>query len=196
VGAMFAGGCSAQEPAKPEAPPQQEAPAPVETPAPVEKPTLPDTPAVAEFNKAVAAYLEVHKKADDQVPSLKKTDDPVEINGRETALGDAIRTLRASARFGDIMRPEIAMQFRQLIKKEFRSRSKVEQKLFLDEIPTFHPKVNQAYPSSQPLATFPATLLDVMPALPNILEYRLLSDALILRDVKANIVVDLISDVY
>ena len=66
----------------------------------------------------------------------------------------------------------------------------------LDEIPNFRPRVNQPYPSFWPLATFPASLLEVMPALPEVLEYRLLSESLILRDVKANIVVDFMLDVY
>jgi hypothetical protein len=65
-----------------------------------------------------------------------------------------------------------------------------------DEIPAFRPRVNQVYPTTLPLATFPATLLAVMPPLPDILEYRLLSEALILRDVPANVVVDFIVDVY
>jgi hypothetical protein len=85
---------------------------------------------------------------------------------------------------------------RRLIKRDFRTRSTAERKLMMDEIPNFRPRVNQVYPSVWPLATFPATLLKVMPALPEVLEYRLLSEALILRDVKANIVVDFILDVY
>jgi hypothetical protein len=56
--------------------------------------------------------------------------------------------------------------------------------------------VNQPYPGFWPLATFPASLLQVMPALPDVLEYRLLSESLILRDVTANIVVDYMRDVY
>jgi hypothetical protein len=127
---------------------------------------------------------------------LKRTDDPKEISSRETALGDAIRSLRADARPGDIMTPDIAEEFRRLIKKDYRTRSREEQKIFLDEIPPFRPTVNQRYPSEWPLATFPATLLDVMPKLPDRVEYRLLREALILRDVKANIVVDFILDVY
>ena len=152
--------------------------------------------ATAQFNERVAAYAEVHKKADGIVPSLKRTDDPKEISSREIALGDAIRAARASARPGDIMTPDIAREFRRLIKADYRGRSRQERKVFLDEVPHFRPKVNQIYPSSWPLATFPATLLEVLPKLPDILEYRLLSEALILRDVKANIVVDFILDVY
>jgi hypothetical protein len=155
-----------------------------------------ETPAAAEFNKRIAAYVNVHNKADGQVPSLKRTDDPAEISSREVALGDAIRTLRADARPGDIMTRDIAQEFRRLIKNDYRSRSREDRKIFLDEVPHFRPKINQRYPSAWPLATFPATLLDVMPKLPDTLEYRLLSEALILRDVKANIIVDFILDVY
>jgi hypothetical protein len=159
-------------------------------------PAKAETPATAEFKKGVAAYVDVHKKADGQVPSLKRTDDQAEISSREIALGDAIRALRTSARPGDIMTRDIAQEFRRLIKADYRSRTREERKVFLDEVPHFRPKINQVYPSSWPLATFPATLLEVMPKLPDILEYRLLSESLILRDVKANIVVDFILDVY
>ena len=155
-----------------------------------------DAAATAEFNKAVAAYVVIHKKADGQVPSLKRTDDPKEISSREVALGDAIRELRASAGPGDMMAADIAKEFRRLIKKDFRGRSREDRRIFLDEVPQFRPMVNQRYPSEWPLATFPATLLEVMPKLPDILEYRLLSEALILRDVKANTVADFIFDVY
>ena len=138
----------------------------------------------------------MHKKADGQVPSLKRTADPAEIASRETALGNAIRMARATAQPGDIITRAAAAEFRRLIKKEYLSRNREERKIFLDEIPHFRPKVNQTYPSTWPLATFPTPLLEVLPKLPDILEYRILDEALILRDVKANIVVDFILDVY
>lgn len=155
-----------------------------------------ETPAAKQFSQRIAEYVAIHNKADAAVPSLKKTDDPTEISTREKALGDAIRAMRSGARPGDILNRDIASELRRLIKKDYRSRTPQERKIFLDEMPHFHPKVNQAYPSEWPLATFPASLLEVMPKLPDILEYRLLSEALILRDVKANIVVDFILDVY
>jgi hypothetical protein len=159
-------------------------------------PTGAETAATAEFNRRVVVYVDTHKKADGAVPSLKKTDDPAEIASRETMLGDAIRALRTKARPGDVLTRDAAAEFRRLIKRDYRGRTSEERKIFLDEMPHFHPKVNQRYPSEWPLATFPATLLEVMPKLPDVLEYRLLSEALILRDVKANIVVDFILDVY
>ena len=197
LGLLLSVACSTPAPGKAEtpAPDMTTQATPAETPA-TQGGTHSEPAATAEFNKRVAAYVDVHEKADGQVPSLKRTNDPKEISSREIALGDAIRALRADARPGDIMFPEIAQEFRRLIKQDFRGRSRQEQKIFLDEIPPFRPTVNQRYPSEWPLATFPATLLEVMPKLPDILEYRLLREALILRDVKANTVVDVILDVY
>lgn len=156
----------------------------------------PQAAAVADFNTRITAYLDLQKKLTAGLPAMKRTDDPAEIALRETALGDAIRAGRAGVRPGAILTPDIAKVFRRLIKSDYRERTPREQKLMRDQIPHFRPKVNQSYPSTWPLATFPATLLAVLPRLPDGLEYRLLSDALILRDVKANIIVDFILDVF
>jgi hypothetical protein len=153
-------------------------------------------PAIAEFSHRLAAYVELTKKATEKLPPLKRTDDPAEIAAREIALGSAIRAARAASRRGDILTLEAARIIRGLIKTDFRNRPPDSQKLMRDEIPHFHPRVNQSYPSEWPLATFPVTLLAVLPQLPEGLEYRLLSETLILRDVKANVIVDFILDVF
>jgi hypothetical protein len=59
-----------------------------------------------------------------------------------------------------------------------------------DELPDFEPKVNQIYPTTYPLATFPPALLPVLPPLPEEIEYRIVRDYLILRDVEANVILD------
>ncbi len=155
-----------------------------------------DTPTVPEFQKRFAAYLDVQKKAIAELPALKRTDDPVEITAREVAMGQAVRTARANAKQGDVIGPETAAYFRKLIKEDLQLRTAAEKQVMKDEIPAFTPQVNQSYPSDHPLATFPATLLKIMPTLPEGLEYRLLSNALIIRDIKANIIVDYILDVF
>jgi hypothetical protein len=151
---------------------------------------------VADFSKRVTAYVELTKRATQGLPHLTRTDVPSEITTREGELGNAIRVARASARPGDILTPGAARVFRQLIKDDFRHRPRRGQKVMRDEVPHFRPRVNQTYPSEWPLATFPATLLAKLPELPDGLEYRLLSEALILRDVNANIIVDFILDVF
>lgn len=152
--------------------------------------------AMVEFKGRVAAYVALAKTLSDKLPALKQTDDPAEIHAREIALGNAIREGRAAARPGDILTRETAQAFRKIIKADFRRRSKQRQKLVLAEIPHFRPRINQAYPAEAALATFPSTLLTALPALPEGIEYRLLSEALILHDVKANIIVDFILDVF
>jgi len=156
----------------------------------------PQAAAMADFSKRITAYLDLQKKLTDDLPPLKRTDDPAEITLREIALGDAIRVGRLEAHRGDILTREMARVFRRVIKDDFRRRTLRGQKVMRDDIPHFHPKVNQSYPSAWPLATFPAPLLAALSPLPDGLEYRLLSDALILRDVKANIIVDFILDVF
>ena len=59
-----------------------------------------------------------------------------------------------------------------------------------DELPNFVPKVNQLYPTTYPLATFPATLLPILPPLPEALEYRIVQNYLVLRDIEANVILD------
>jgi hypothetical protein len=50
------------------------------------------------------------------------------------------------------------------------------------------------YPTTLPLVTVPAKLLRALPELPDGLEYRILGRHLILRDVKANLIVDFVRD--
>jgi hypothetical protein len=155
-----------------------------------------EPPMVPEFERRLAIYQDVQNRAIAELPALKRTDDPVEITAREVAMGSAIRAARANAKQGDVISPEIAGYFRRLVKEDLASRTPEEQKLMKDEIPSFQPSVNQTYPSDYPLATFPATLLKLMPTLPEGFEYRLLTNALIIRDIKANIIIDFIPDVF
>ena len=55
--------------------------------------------------------------------------------------------------------------------------------------------INTIYPTTLPLATFPPALLRKLPDLPPELEYRIVGRSLILRDVKANLIVDILRDV-
>lgn len=151
--------------------------------------------AVLEFQKRVAAYVKVHRQADGQVPSLTETSDPAKIASREAALGDAIRGLRADAQPGDIFCTEIRPVLIKVIRDDFASRSATDRKALVEELPNMKLTVNMVYPPKLPLGTVPAKLLRVLPDLPPELEYRIVGRHLLLRDVKANIVVDFIRDV-
>jgi hypothetical protein len=54
--------------------------------------------------------------------------------------------------------------------------------------------VNDAYPEKRPVTTVPPTILLALPKLPNEVEYRIVGRDLLLLDVRANLVVDLIRE--
>ena len=152
--------------------------------------------AVLEFQKRIQAYMKIHNEAEGKVPNLKRTDDPVEISAREKALADTIMTLRAGAQPGDIFAPEYQPYFIQIVQDDFKKRSAADRKALVHELPRgAKVSINTIYPTTLPLITFPAGLLRALPDLPPELEYRIVGRHLLLRDVKANLIVDALYDV-
>ena len=149
---------------------------------------------LAEFNRQVAAYVEIEKRAARPLGDADDTKAPAEITKREAALADAIRAARPNAKAGDIFTPPAAAVIKKVIADNYRHSPDVRdtRKDAEIELPDFTPVVNDAYPPTYPLATFPPTLLMVLPPLPDELEYRVVTHHLILRDVAANLIVDVL----
>jgi hypothetical protein len=151
--------------------------------------------AILAFHKHLEAYMKVHNEAEAKVPSLKRTDDPVEISTREKALGEMIMTLRAGAQESVVFAPESQPHFRTIIQEDFARRTLADRRALVHELPKgAKVSVNTIYPTTIPLLTFPAALLQKLPDLPPELEYRIVGRHLILRDVKANLIVDVLRD--
>lgn len=152
--------------------------------------------AVLGFQKQVQEYMKRHNEAEGKVPNLKRTDDPVEISKREKELAQMIMTLRAGAQPGEIFTKEAAAHFTTIIREDFSKRSAVDRRAIGHELPkSVKVSINTEYPTTLPLLTFPPALLQKLPDLPPELEYRIVGHHLILRDVKANLIVDAIYDV-
>ena len=159
-------------------------------------PVNPTGAAVLAFKQRLAKYVDVHEQADAQVPSLTETKDPAKISQREVALGEAIRRLRAGAKPGDLFDDEIRPVLIRTIRADFATRSAADRKALAEELPAnMKLVVNMTYPTTLPLPTVPARLLQELPDLPPELEYRIVGRHLILRDVTANIVADFIRNV-
>jgi hypothetical protein len=162
----------------------------VGAPKPVEDPRF------KEFFDRVRAYMKIHDSANARVPSLEETSDPKQVSGREKALADEIRVERAGARQGDVFSPSAAREIGVVVAEDFKGRPLAAQKAILVEVPMkVPPAINTDYPTELPLATVPPGLLLKLPTLPEGLEYRFLGRHLILRDIKANLIVDFIPDV-
>jgi hypothetical protein len=191
---------AATGPADPAQRPQNKTPAlpPVNTPTVTAEgqPINAQGAATLEFKKRIDAYMKIHNEAESKVPALKRTDDPKEISEREKALADMILTLRAGAKPGDIFAPEYQPYFIKIVREDFKTRSAADRKALVAELPkNIKVDINTVYPTTLPLETFPAALLRKLPDLPSDLEYRIVGRSLILRDVKANLIVDILRDV-
>ena len=152
--------------------------------------------ATLEFKRRIDAYMKIHNEAEGKVPSLRKTDDPKEISDREKALGQMIMTLRANAQPGDVFAPDYQPYFIKIIQDDFKTRSAADRKAMISELPrNMKVDINTIYPTTMPLETFPPALLRKLPDLPPELEYRIVGRSLLLRDAKANLIVDILRDV-
>ncbi len=178
-------------------PPGSPPPAPAASAAPDGQPgSNAQGAATLQFQTQIKEYLRIHNEAETKVPNLKRTNDPQEIADREALLAKAIQTLRANAKIGDIFAPEYQPYFIKIVQDDFATRPARDRRALIDELPkNMKVDVNTVYPTTIALATFPAALLRKLPDLPPELEYRLVARSLILRDVKANLIVDILRDV-
>jgi len=151
----------------------------------------PDAQVVADFKARIDKYVELRKKADDSAPPLKKTPEAGEIRNGQQGLAERVGAARSGAKHGDIFTPEISAHFRRLLHPELKEKG--TKSLIHDDNPGNFPfKVNAPYPEKEPLATVPPNVLASLPPLPKDIEYRFVGKHLILRDVRANLIIDYI----
>ena len=147
--------------------------------------------AIAQFVQRTREYVSLRERAVARQPPLEETGAPAEIDAREKTLAAAIRAARAGARRGEIFGSAQA-PLAAAARREWRQRTPSERTPPASIAP---PPVNAPYPEEQPLETFSPKLLEVFPELPTEIEYRFFGPHLILRDVEANLIVDVIPDV-
>jgi hypothetical protein len=153
--------------------------------------------AIKAFQDRLNEYVRFHNNVEKMVPPLKETASPAEISQREAALGATMIKQRPDPKEGDFLIKQVQPYLIKSIRDDFAKRSAADRKALIVELPKgIAIKVNMVYPTTLPLLTFPANLLKALPELPTELEYRMVGRHLILRDVKANVVVDILRDVF
>jgi hypothetical protein len=160
-------------------------------------PVNPLAQSMVDFKKRVDGYMKLRAEITKKVPEVKETGDPAKISGREKALGQAIAAARPAAKPGDIFGDEMSAHLRKILADDWKSRTPADRNALLEEIPKgLQLKVNQPYPTTIPLPSVPAKLLAMLPMLPEELEYRLVDRFFLLRDRDANLIVDVLPDVW
>jgi hypothetical protein len=148
-----------------------------------------DAEALADFKKRIDHYVDLRKTADGAAPSLNETKDPAKIRMAQQGLAERIRLARNGAKRGDIFTPDVAAKFRRLLRPELKERGTKD--LIGDDNPGAVPfKINGAYPDNEPLSTVPPNVLSSLPQLPKDIEYRFIGKHLVLRDSRANLIID------
>ena len=149
---------------------------------------------MAHFSERVTAYLALQKKVEGKLTSQKETNDLERINVHVTNLANGIRAARAGARPGDVFNGA-SEQFRKVIQEDAKDRSVRDAFAAMQEVPKkTRPRVNADYPETAALATVPPLILRRLQRLPDGLEYRFMARDLILRDTKANLIVDVLRE--
>jgi hypothetical protein len=164
---------------------------------PSQKPVNAAGAATKAFLDRLAEYVTFHNNVKKTVPPLTETNDPVKIAAREAALGEALIKARPDAKPGDFFIKEYQPYLIRIIRTDFARRSVADRKALIQELPKdVKIDVNQVYPTTLPLATFPPKLLRLLPELPPELEYRIVGRDLVLRDVEGNVIVDIMRGVF
>jgi hypothetical protein len=153
-----------------------------------------DAKLLQDFKARVDAYVRIRGSADDGAPPLRETTEPAEIKAAQVELQKRMIAARPDAKHGDIFSADIAMHFRRLLRPE--TRDAATKGAIADDKPGDAPyKVMAPYPEAATLSTVPPNVLAALPMLPKDIEYRFLGRHLILRDARANLIVDYIANV-
>jgi hypothetical protein len=152
--------------------------------------------ALAAFEQSVGDYSALHRRLARLTPPLQVTADPVQLRGAVDALGEALRLARHTAQTGDVFTPVVASMFRQRIQTalwDFDVTALMAEMQEDAESGTPRPVVNGPFPWSSGNAIWPSVLA-ALPELPEELEYRFVGGDLVLIDIPADLVVDILGD--
>ena len=151
---------------------------------------------IDDFKKRVDHYEDVSGKLEKEVYPATPELDANTIHARQKELASRIVKALPEWRQGAIFTPEISAFFKARIAEVIAGPegANVKGAIFDDAPGDMAIKVFTEYPAGVPIATLPAQMLKLFPALPKELEYRFLGPNLILMDIAAFLIVDVIPD--
>lgn len=149
------------------------------------------TTVVTEFLDSVADYVEMRRQVAAGISGPIFCSDPEELTRQAAQLAASIRDARPLAAEGTIFTPRVAVFLRARIAHAVRTATHVT--IPVDQPDDVVLEVHAALPWSAGRLPSPA-LVEALPALPYELEYRFVGRHLVLLDVEANLVVDVLRD--
>jgi hypothetical protein len=149
------------------------------------------------FIERIGEYAALHQRFEAPLPPLKSMRSQRSAVLNQIYLASAIKAARPNAREGDIFTAPVASLFRSLIANALEDRqAQAQVRDLLGDHPRvtgFHPQVHDIFPYWADHPT-PLSLVQALPKLPEEVEYRLVGRDLVLWDVHADLIVDVLRD--
>jgi hypothetical protein len=168
---------------------------PVYAQAPVEP-----TPAVSTFMAATRDYVAMHRRLEDSVGRIELNSSVESINRTMAALAAAIRGERREAKQGDFFSPALAPELRARVNDALREHGftprdvRLSQALEGVDLDAVRLQVNDTFPWVLASIMFPC-VIEALPPIPSELQYRIVGNDLLLIDVHASLVLDILPNV-
>lgn len=151
----------------------------------------PEAQAVVQFQRDADAYAFMHRQIERRVPPLGVTTDAVAIREAIDAMAAGIRAARPRAREGELFKPPVRQVFKDRIVKAMRAHNLSAIDLEPEEEGMAGLLVNDDMPWRLTSAMPPA-VIETLPPLPAELQYRFVGADLLLVDVHAGVIVDIL----
>ena len=152
--------------------------------------------ALHRFNEQIGAYMVIRHNIAQRMPVPEVSSNASDVVAMQTALAQALRAARPRAQAGDIFSADVAVEFRRRIQKILDERGVSEGRL-LTELGRESPAVFCTLAVNGSFdwrfgAMMPAAVIAALPELPWPLQYRFLCRDLVLLDVDAGLIVDIL----
>lgn len=155
------------------------------------------SPAVQAFFEATRGYAALHRQLESVLPRLDMTSNPETISRAVDAMAAVMRAARPDARVGDFFTDALAVELRVRIDDALTRHGfspadvRAQEAAEGVDAPMAPLKVNGRFPWLYASAMFPC-VLQALPPLPPELQYRIVGRTLVLIDVHAGLIVDLL----
>jgi hypothetical protein len=148
-----------------------------------------------QFDRGITRYLVLRRSVEQRVPGPRVSTDLAEIHSAADAQADAIRSARPRAKQGDIFTAKVAADFRRHIRAvltiEGLRPDQLAERRDDERGRPLAPAVNGRFDWNLN-AVMPAVLIAALPPLPSELQYRFVERDLVLVDIVAGLVVDIL----
>lgn len=148
-----------------------------------------------DFQHRIDDYAALHRRIEGELPALPKEASPTQIDQHQREFGRRMAGARAGARHGDLMTPAMQTLVRRHLAQVFSGKDSADLKgSVMDENPAgLEVSVNERYPDEVPLSTMPPEVLQMLPKMPQGLEYRFVGRNLVIMDEPAHLIADFVS---